>query len=153
MVTKATGKPRGRPAGERRDLREDPDGVALALGLAFQTLGAARLFPSVSGRKSFLLALAALEARAIEPNTTIRAGENWLRRAYELPPKEATVRKNGKPEPPFKGRVSTLSKKAAFKGYTPDELDWLKDQTRLFCRLLLNVGARLKFGTAAEETR
>jgi hypothetical protein len=153
MVTKATGKPRGRPAGERRDLREDPDGFALALGLAFQTLGAARLFPPVSERKSFLLALAALEARPKEPDVTIRAGENWLRRAYELPPKEATVRKNGKLEPPFKGRVSTLSKKAAFKGYTPDELGWLKNQIRSFCLLLSNADARLKFGTAAEETR
>jgi hypothetical protein len=153
VVTRATGKPRGRPAGERRDLREDPDGFVLALGLAFQILGAARLFPPVSERRSFLLALAALEARATEPDATIRAGENWLRRAYELPPRDATSRKNGKSKPPFKGRVSTLSKKAAFEGYTPDELDWLKNQTRLFCRLLLNIGARLKFGTAEEETR
>jgi hypothetical protein len=36
MVSKPTGRQRGRPAGERRDLRDDPDCSALALGSAFK---------------------------------------------------------------------------------------------------------------------
>ena len=97
MVTKPTGRQRGRPAGERRDLRDDPDCPALALGLAFQIVF------RVSQRRSFLLALALLKAQEVEPDATSHAlrrdetgGLGGLLRAYELNSKPASSTKNEK---------------------------------------------------------
>jgi hypothetical protein len=136
VVSKLTGRPRGRPAGERRDLRNDPDCSALALGSAFQIVF------RVSQRRSFLLALALLKAQEAEPNATghaLRATkpEAWrgFLRAYEVNSKPASSTKNEKLVVKFKSEAYRLSEKATL-ALSPEEAAFLKQQTRLFCSLL-----------------
>ncbi len=143
MVSKPTGRQRGRPAGERRDLRDDPDCPALALGSAFQIVF------RVSQRRSFLLALAWLKAQEVEPHATFQPkARGDLRRAYKLNSKPASSAKNEKPSR-FKGEVWRLTKKATLV-LTPEEAAFLKEKTRLFCSLLTSR-ARLKVGTDTNE--
>jgi hypothetical protein len=150
VVTKPTERPRGRPAGERRDLRNDPDCSALALGLAFQIVF------RVSQRRSFLLALALLKAHEAEPDVTnlskslskrLNRGLGFLR-AYELKAKPASATKNEKLVVKFKSEAFRLAQKEATLALSPEEADFLKQQTRLFCSLL---GARIKVGTDTTE--
>jgi hypothetical protein len=129
MVTNPTGRQRGRPAGERRDLRDDPDCFALALGLAFQIVF------RVSQRRSFLLALALLKAQEREPDATFQpAARGGFRRAYELKSKPASSTKNEKLSR-FKGEAWRLTQNATL-ALSPEEAAFLKQQTRLFCSLL-----------------
>jgi hypothetical protein len=142
MVTKPTGQPRGRPAGERRDLRDDPDCFALALGSAVQvTFG-------YSQRRSFLIALTLLKAKEIRQDATVQPEAAGLLRRYELDSKPASSAKNEKPLR-FKSEVWRITKKATTLTLTPEEMAFLKQQTRLFGSLL--EGARKKVGTDANE--
>jgi hypothetical protein len=147
MVSKPTGRQRGRPAGERRDLRNDPDCPVLGLGLAFQVVF------RVSQHRSFLLALALLKAQEVEPDATghaLRATkpEVWggFLRAYELKSKPSSSTKNEKLTR-FKSEAYRLSEKATL-ALSPEEAAFLKQLTRLFCSLL---GARIKVGTDTTE--
>jgi len=147
VVTKSTVSPRGRPAGERRDLRNDPDCPALALGLAFQ------IVLGLSQRRSFLLATALLKAQEVEPAATFHPeARSDFRRAYELSPKPASATKNEKPLR-FKSEAWRLTKKATL-ALSPEEAAFLKQQTWLFCSLLATCwrrAARIKVGTDATE--
>jgi hypothetical protein len=129
MVSKPTGRQRGRPAGERRDLRDDPDCFAVALGLAFQIVF------RVSQRRSFLLALALLKAQEVEPDATFQP-EAWggFLRPYQLNSKPASSTKNEKLSR-FKSETWRLTQKATL-ALSPEEATFLKRQTRLFCSLL-----------------
>ncbi|MGP8193386.1 MAG: hypothetical protein ACLQLT_12285 [Methylovirgula sp.] len=117
MVTKRTGRPRGRPAGERRDLRDDPDRRQVCFGLALQVLG-------FDQHRAFVLAATGTPlSREIEPDLTIRPGEKLVRLAFELTPKPwaASSQKKGTRRITFAGRVTTLKRKSMRVDFTPEE--------------------------------
>jgi hypothetical protein len=125
VVSKPTGKPRGRPIGSRMDLRTDPDRYAVAVGLALQTFGH-------SQRKAFdLAATATPHCEEIKRQTQFKLGGAQRRHVDFM----LIARSGENVAPTVKGRSSVLRQKA-MRPYSSEEGRWLRQMAKAIHRAL-----------------
>jgi hypothetical protein len=108
MATPRTGRPRGRPAGKKRSLVDDPDRYAVALGVALKALG-------LSERAAFDLAATTSPYCYAPPAiAACRGDKKLLLQSFELKPRPwaQSSRNFGVRAVGIAGRASTLRLKA-----------------------------------------